>query len=485
MSKQHNAFYYFMLDFKSRPGQKYNSLREVAEAAGPHWTNLSKSQKKVYEERARQFKGTEKLNSDRIPVEEVKNMEREEMRYKQQMKDDIMARLSILKRRNALNTHLFFIIHVNSFCQHDFTKSYSPCEIGISAFSLQDGVQNRNVFHSMIKPGPLPLGYAATAQQHSNETHQIELPWDDEDNQKTVFEKVMAFLESYTPNGSTDELPILYAAERNLPMVVGVFDDWCDKFGVDPSRIQVYNLQYMFRILRNTVAGIDCWTSDTMSYQEIERDVYNYTPNIACEFHEMCDVITYCSRSVAVRYGFTICDNCCKDAKIELIPGCHVPENAITTSNNTLQTVKSSKKKNSTKYTSDSSSIRDDSSDVETLITNKKSGEFNYISPEIRQFDNTASSSRTSTNSAESSADASNGSYVQATSSQIGSSGFSRRPAAMPFNVTEELESLTISQESRDINFPAIGKGRGRSSGNPNLRGRGRGNPFKRTTSRF
>lgn len=41
-----NAFYYFMLEFKTKTGRKYNSMREVADAADPHWSRMSKEQKK-------------------------------------------------------------------------------------------------------------------------------------------------------------------------------------------------------------------------------------------------------------------------------------------------------------------------------------------------------------------------------------------------------------------------------------------------------
>lgn len=66
-------------------------------------------------------------------------------------------------------------------------------------------------------------------------------------------------------------------------MVQRVLDNWCIDFGEDTTLFNVYNLQYMFRILRNTVAGEPVWPSDTYSLREIEKDVYAYTKGIACE----------------------------------------------------------------------------------------------------------------------------------------------------------------------------------------------------------
>ncbi|KAL3282474.1 hypothetical protein HHI36_005657 [Cryptolaemus montrouzieri] len=110
MSKPGNAFYYFMMDFQAQPGKKYKSLREVADAAGPHWKNLSKDKKAVYEQRARSAKlagKASKLNSDKMPVDEIEEMERREIEWKQQMKDDIQATLTFAKRSNILDTHSF------------------------------------------------------------------------------------------------------------------------------------------------------------------------------------------------------------------------------------------------------------------------------------------------------------------------------------------------------------------------------------------
>ncbi|CAH1958019.1 unnamed protein product [Acanthoscelides obtectus] len=67
------------------------------------------------------------------------------------------------------------------------------------------------------------------------------------------------------------------------------------------------------------------WSSDTFSDRVIEMDKFAYSKGICCNYHEVTNVPHYCSRSVVVRYAYTICDNCCGDLDIPLVPGHHVP----------------------------------------------------------------------------------------------------------------------------------------------------------------
>lgn len=77
---------------------------------------------------------------------------------------------------------------------------------------------------------------------------------------------------------------------------------------------------------------------------EFERDVYDYAANISCdvsvtaflfllifsyciifEVHEELAAQNHCSKSIVTRMAYIICDNCCNDLNIELIPGRHIP----------------------------------------------------------------------------------------------------------------------------------------------------------------
>lgn len=96
----------------------------------------------------------------------------------------------------ALGNHEFYIVHINNFCYaHSHKKNYLA-EIAVSRFNLLNGVNADKVFHRMIKPGPLPLGYSYEAKKNSEESHQIPPPWgqDVPDNTTEVFRELVAFL---------------------------------------------------------------------------------------------------------------------------------------------------------------------------------------------------------------------------------------------------------------------------------------------------
>lgn len=83
------------------------------------------------------------------------------------------------------------------------------------------------------------------------------------------------------------KIPPLYADERSMKMIQQVLDNWCEDFDEQENLFKVYSLEYMFRVLKNTSANKIVWGSDTMSAREIEKDVYAYTVNIACEVKDI------------------------------------------------------------------------------------------------------------------------------------------------------------------------------------------------------
>ena len=73
----------------------------------------------------------------------------------------------------------------------------------------------------------------------------------------------------------------MYADDKTFDMTTNVINNFRDDFRFD-EEIKVYNLQYMFFALRNAVAGKTVWQTETFAFSELEKDVYSYTPNIAC-----------------------------------------------------------------------------------------------------------------------------------------------------------------------------------------------------------
>nr|XP_023029609.1 protein maelstrom homolog [Leptinotarsa decemlineata] len=492
-----NAFFHFMQDFKNRQGRHFKNMQEVAEAASPHWNRMSKEQRKPYEEMALMAKNNlrgGKFTSDGLDIEVLENIEKEEQAKIQQMKNDINYIWKVASSNGRIADELIFIIHINIFVHCTSEDRHYPAEIAIACFNLEDGVLPQNVFHRIIKPGMLPLGYASDANAHSKKTHQLRPPMagEDDNNIKEVFEEMKHFL-SNKLSGSR-RMPILYTTERNMKMIQHVLDTWCYDYDEDTPLFKVYSLEYMFRILRNTVAGDDVWTTDTFSTREIEKDVYSFARGICCEYHEVTNVPLYCSRSICVRQAFNICDNCCSDLRITLLPGVHLPDAALTTvrrgSSRTASSAPSISSQSS-KYTNLKQSTRDDDSesvisfssksewDNQSLISETSTSatldsEANFPSLGARKKVTSSPFNNFSSNDLNSSH--SNTSSVKSYAGAMGTSGLSKRAMDMPSSFTNTERNFESSKSSdyapargrggRNFNddasdFPALGRGRG------------------------
>lgn len=56
----------------------------------------------------------------------------------------------------------------------------------------------------------------------------------------------------------------------------------CSSSGQDENLFKVNSLEYFLFVLKNSVAE-NVWPALSLSVDELERDVYDYTINIACE----------------------------------------------------------------------------------------------------------------------------------------------------------------------------------------------------------
>lgn len=93
---------------------------------------------------------------------------------------------------------MFLIIHINHLTHIVTENIYFICEIAISAFSLKNGIEE--IFHRIVQPGKLPLGYAGPARAHSKETHQLfDLVQDEPfpNNTHEVFQDMINFMVSF------------------------------------------------------------------------------------------------------------------------------------------------------------------------------------------------------------------------------------------------------------------------------------------------
>ncbi|XP_044253893.1 protein maelstrom 1 [Tribolium madens] len=322
-----NGFWEFVLDCRNKHPNKTN-MQEIQEYAARKWTSMSAEEKHPYEERAsraRDMHSSARYTTDGVDIEVVERKEQEKANKKQEMKDDITRTLKAANFAMNLDEKIFLIIHVNHLTYYPSEDKYFICELAVAAVSLKSGIED--VFHRIVKPGKLPLGFYGGALNHSKETHQLlEIVQDEpyENNTHEVFTELTYFLKKWT--GKENQF-IVYADEKTHEMTTRVIGNFCQEFNYS-GEIKVYNSQFLFFALRNAVAGRTIWPTETYSITELEKDIYSYTPDISCDFHEMSDISVYCSKSIVTRYCYTLCDHCCADLNIQLVPGFHVPKNS-------------------------------------------------------------------------------------------------------------------------------------------------------------
>ncbi|XP_050308163.1 protein maelstrom homolog [Anthonomus grandis grandis] len=324
-----NGFIMFAQELKKTQGRKYTSLKEACDAAAPLWARMSKDDRQPYINRSHQGnRDSSQYTSEGLDVQRLKKEESLKRQASEVDRYAIRSTISLAHHSDELETEMFFLIDINIFCHYQMEDRYWPAEISVLCFNLKDGVKPENIFHSMIMPGPMPIGYKFDAKKHSDETHHIPVPYDDnvETNMEEVYFELKEFLDKKKMPG-VKSMPMLYANKKYTKMIKRILNLWGEEYEGQTDIFNVYEIQLMLYYLRNTVAGDEVWNKMSFSERQLEKDIYAYVSEIACLFHAHSYPV-YCTKSIVTRYAYIICDNCCPDLNIGLIEGQHVPFNA-------------------------------------------------------------------------------------------------------------------------------------------------------------
>ncbi|KAJ9575906.1 hypothetical protein L9F63_007218 [Diploptera punctata] len=331
-----NAFYFFMVDYKSKQenkGKRFpGGLKEVADKAAPIWKALGPDDKFIYEEEARREKERDKSNLENkfttqgksyAQVEREKN---EQLEQYSKMMNEIQSTVNSLDAETTLTTYPFHIIHVNYYCRQE-NGVYTPCEIALAEFNFAEGV--RRTYHTLINPGQIPLGYKYEAVSLSKETHQIPVP-PDEFGGETDYYKVFTNVKRFVMGKKGKYLFPYYTRQDSVDAVKSVLSKLQEDFS-EKIEFRIYPLTTLFFELRNACVSVQDgqgFPAYSLAERELDRDVFNFTRGISCEFHEETDALPYCSLSCVKRWSYLIMDHCCMDLGIDLKPGQHCPMQA-------------------------------------------------------------------------------------------------------------------------------------------------------------
>lgn len=334
-------YYFFMMEFKKKQEAAGHYFRggvhEVQLKASPRWNAMTNEEKEPYQEMAREHReflreNGEKYTSQGVPLTMVEAEQKAKVVKTDMIKNSISDMLDKAVANNELEKLEFYFISFAYFCVTS-GGTYIPAEMGLVRYSLKDGVMDK--LHMFINPGKLPLGMAYDAKQHSESDHQLPIPPDakgEADNDEIIL-KMFSFL------SQQEKMPPLFTETNDIRMVENILKGILNQGAMDDNTLLVCPLSELFYQLKRATEsfGLDIKTFPSVHIAQaiIQKDVYEYTKDISCEFHEDEGNGKYCPLSRCVRWAYIISDSCCLDLSIEMKPGRHLPMNADTALCNT------------------------------------------------------------------------------------------------------------------------------------------------------
>ncbi|XP_046647608.1 protein maelstrom homolog isoform X1 [Daphnia pulicaria] len=329
-----NGFMMFMIEMRPRlesDGHKFpGGLMDVHPVCTPLWNNLTTEQKAVYNQRAKggPMIKEEKLDTRGVPLAWKEREEQKKIIEKSQVFQKIEDLVAYLHGQGTLVNHYFHLAHFNIAVSTD-EGEYPPCEMAIVKFSLADGIAS--CIHEFVNPGQLRLGYAYEAGLHSEKTHKIPATGFNffNNNYVAITNSIKRMLKQqdggYAPLFFVDEdrVKATYILEWLIEKSCEL-DNGYEKM----NPFKTYSLNKLFYELRR-YADLDDprlrFTSTSQVSEYFGNGVFQFSPNMACEWHEDQDNVTYCSLTKVKNYAYTIADMCCEHYDLSLLPNRHVP----------------------------------------------------------------------------------------------------------------------------------------------------------------
>lgn len=340
-NKTKGPYYFFMMEFRKRQEAAGHVFRggahEVQLKASPYWNSMTQEEREPYLKMAREHReflreNGEKYTSQGVPLSIVEAEQKHRVQKSELVRNTISNMLDTAIAKNELEKVEFYFISFAYFCVTS-SGTYIPAEMGLVRYSLKDGVKDK--LHMFIDPGKLPLGMAYDAKQHSENEHQLPIPPDakgEKDNDEIIL-KLFSFL------SQQEKMPPLFTDAPDIKMVENILKGILNQGSMDENTLLVCPLAEMFYQLKRATEsfGMDIKTFPSVYIAQaiIQKDVYEYSKDIACDYHEDLGNGKYCALSRCMRWAFIISDSCCLDLSIEMKPGKHLPQNANTALCNT------------------------------------------------------------------------------------------------------------------------------------------------------
>ena len=285
---------------------------------------MSDSEKQQYGVNCRpkvsQTEGANAIANDDLDSDQFQQMNREvETKIIKQMVDN-------KSREELINTKFFF---VSSNIQCVVNGEYRPLEIGIVEYTIKKGITRW--YHQFIDCGPIPLGYASEAKEHSEKTHKLPMNPSDfalpSDKFDIIGLVIHDFLESSCHDGSFvgSGVPMIVFShsdqiEQNSGSIKWIANN-CNEMRRRKSQavlqfdVVVLNVNKLLYSLMEVAKNPQClgWCSKIMT-----SPAFDYSPGTDCYYHSEIDCIE-CALGVVKRIAYMLSHCLTKFFDVEIL----------------------------------------------------------------------------------------------------------------------------------------------------------------------
>lgn len=229
-------------------------------------------------------------------------------------------------------TSTFYLFNASHFVI-TLTGEIFPAELAMSKFSLEKGVYDS--FNILVNPGKLPLGRAADALIHAENTHKRVLPTEKDvvSDYDSILSKMFAFMEVNDNDRSSFPPLFITQGQKNEEFKTGRMT--LDKIATEAGRknfcFRLYPAEYLLLKLQQKCIAAGKHSNNPLNTilrakELLDRDFYEFCQKLGCAFHQEQESSQHCCLSKVKRTGFNIIQNCLNHSSNVKIPGRHFPE---------------------------------------------------------------------------------------------------------------------------------------------------------------
>ncbi|KAH8335074.1 hypothetical protein KR074_002877, partial [Drosophila pseudoananassae] len=339
MPKKHNGFMMFVNEWRdNNPEGRNLSISQAVNRCGSIWDKMTTQQRGPYNSGAKNADVVSRAKKERLNcygqvLSQVELEQREMAESQLHMKRCTERIVMDAKSSHDLESTKFVFVAFNYFTKALTSDVYVPAEFSATEYSLNDGI--KSVYSTLIDPGQIIFGQGSDAQHHSSTTHNLPLPPNalGEKNMGKLYRNILGYLSQKEDPKDANKPLVVFTKTDLIPVVKSCFRYLAcenqDSSYESADQIQVLDIQYLFFILKKEVLDTAGLPDDKINLYVTDayfsRDFFEFTPEIACQYHEENDLSKYCTQSLVKRWAYTFSDYMCRDLAISVQPGKHIP----------------------------------------------------------------------------------------------------------------------------------------------------------------